>query len=408
MQMKLWTDSLDQGGSVLVPESGMEVVVADGKTRTRRGNGPWQESTGFTDGYAPQGDFLAYLAAMRDVRLLGTETKHDLTYTRYAFTIDGPAFARYSRDQMQKAMMARGELPPNVQLEVSPYNAQMTGDGELWVGEDGLPLRQILNLHFPPQRQESVSAQIAVSFFEYAQPASSPLTALARPDLLWPILSPWLATTLLLLTIGGGALGLVFFRRRQVVQGGVAVSMSILLVVTPLVSNLPMLRFLDGQTAQAAALESNQAEVDVARSLRTIASESTFDPRANPMDKLTANDAAGPSAAPRAVTAEATGPECISPGAATDPDGDGLTNAEEAALVPPTNPNLADSDKDGLSDCVEVKVRLHQTHDPTRTPTCSPIFRRLGWAPIPTMHDTDNDGLNDKAEIDGFPLPTVS
>lgn len=36
-----------------------------------------------------------------------------------------------------------------VQLELSPYNAAMTGDGELWVGEDGLPLRQILRWRFP-------------------------------------------------------------------------------------------------------------------------------------------------------------------------------------------------------------------------------------------------------------------
>jgi hypothetical protein len=235
-------------------------------------------------------------------------------------------------------MRQRGDLPPNVQLEVSPYNAQMTGDGELWIGEDGFPLRQILNLRFPPQNQESVSAQIAVNFFDYGQPGNTALAELIRPELLWPILSPWLATALLLLTIGGGALGLVFFRRRQVVQAGVAVSMSVMLVVTPLVTNLPMLRFFDRQTAQAAAMETSNAEVDVARSLRTIASESTFDPRANPMEKLTATDAAIPSAAPRAVTTEATGPECISAGGVNDPDGDGLTNAEEAALIPPPIP----------------------------------------------------------------------
>ncbi|MBI1296143.1 hypothetical protein GC175_14410 [bacterium] len=405
MQIKLWTDSLDQGGSVLVPESGLEVTVADGKTRTRRGNGPWEESTGFTHGYAPQGDFLAYLAAMRDVHLLGTETKHGLTYTRYAFTIDGPSFAAYSRDQMQKAMRQRGDLPPNVQLEVSPYNAQMTGDGELWVGEDGLPLRQILNLRFPPQNQESVSAQIAVNFFDYGQPAPSPLAALMRPQMLGPMLTSFLATTLLLAVIVVGALTLVFFRRKTLVQAGVAVSMSVILVVMPLLTNLPTLRFLDRQTAHAAALETTNAEVDVARSLRTISSESTFDPRANPMDKLTTN-VAGPLAAPLAAAhavEDVSNPKCLSPGAATDPDGDGLTTAEELAVG--TDPNVADSDGDALSDCEEVKIRFtNPMHSDTDGDGLSD-FQEIGLGTDPRNEDTDNDGLNDKAEIEGFTDP---
>ena len=46
--------------------------------------------------------------AMRDVTPAGEEASHGLTYTRYTFTMDGLAFARYSRDQMQQAMRARG------------------------------------------------------------------------------------------------------------------------------------------------------------------------------------------------------------------------------------------------------------------------------------------------------------
>lgn len=72
MALKVWSDSLANGGSVLVPESGLEVQFVDGKTRTRRGNEPWTESANVTDGYAPQGDFLAYLAAMKDVTSLAT------------------------------------------------------------------------------------------------------------------------------------------------------------------------------------------------------------------------------------------------------------------------------------------------------------------------------------------------
>lgn len=84
---------------------------------------------------------------------VGEETSHGLAYTRYTFTIDGLTFARYSRDQMQQAMRARGDSPATMQLEVSADHAQMTGDGELWVGADGLPLRQITRALSRPERR---------------------------------------------------------------------------------------------------------------------------------------------------------------------------------------------------------------------------------------------------------------
>ncbi len=62
--------------------------------------------------------------------------------------------------------------------------------------------------------------------------------------------------------------------------------------------------------------------------------------------------------------------------AATDTDGDGLTNLQEYQRG--TNPRLADSDGDGLSDGVEVT---------------------LGTDPLNA--DTDGDGLSDYAEVNG-------
>lgn len=58
-----------------------------------------------------------------------------------------------------------------------------------------------------------------------------------------------------------------------------------------------------------------------------------------------------------------------------DDDGDGLSNAEENGIG--SDPKLADTDNDGLSD--KDEVRIH------RTSTTNP--------------DTDNDGLYDKEEI---------
>jgi hypothetical protein len=59
----------------------------------------------------------------------------------------------------------------------------------------------------------------------------------------------------------------------------------------------------------------------------------------------------------------------------TDPDQDGLTNAQE--LASNTNPTLADTDSDGLTDGAEVN--LHDTD--------------------PTLRDTDGDGLSDGMEV---------
>jgi hypothetical protein len=58
-----------------------------------------------------------------------------------------------------------------------------------------------------------------------------------------------------------------------------------------------------------------------------------------------------------------------------DPDGDGLTNAQEKELH--TNPRKADTDKDGLSDGVEV----NDTHT------------------NPKKKDSDKDGLKDGQEV---------
>jgi hypothetical protein len=69
--------------------------------------------------------------------------------------------------------------------------------------------------------------------------------------------------------------------------------------------------------------------------------------------------------------------------AAGNPDLDGLTNVEEFARG--TNPQVADSDGDGLNDGAEVNTHFSS----------------------PQVTDTDQDGLNDKAEVDLAANPLV-
>jgi hypothetical protein len=343
--LRLWSDSVTGGGSALVPASGIEVQVADRKTRVRRAGGDWQDSLGAVDGYAPQGDFMAYLRAARDITPHGPETRQGLTFTRYSFSIDGPTFAAFARDQMQKAMQARDELAPGMMLEISPYYAKMTGDGELWIDQEGLPLRQVLHLRFPPQRQEQVSAQISVTFHGYAAPVTGwawfgRWTGVAQ---LWQTLPSALAGLLLTALAGAAAICLLVYRRRRGLQNGLAISLVLSMVVGPLLSGERNAHFFDVQRARAAAQESQLDEQDMVRKVQEMSTASAFDPHA---DALAAIGQADTSPSPKALlvaqSANAAGER------GRDTDNDGLRDVEEELAN--LNPNLIDSDANGTPD----------------------------------------------------------
>lgn len=80
-----------------------------------------------------------------------------------------------------------------------------------------------------------------------------------------------------------------------------------------------------------------------------------------------------------------------------DTDGDGLTNAEEAALG--TNPNKWDTDGDGLSDGVEVHVTGTNplVKDSDHDGLSDSEEASLGTDP--ENADTDDDGLTDGREV---------
>lgn len=116
MELTLWSD----GGSTLDAASGLSIRTEDGKTFARRGGRstsvaePWQEIDDFTGSLAPQGDFLSYLAAIKDVTAQPAERRGGIDFTRYTFTIDSPRFAGYMHQQMEAALRSRSELPPSI------------------------------------------------------------------------------------------------------------------------------------------------------------------------------------------------------------------------------------------------------------------------------------------------------
>ncbi|MEZ4610958.1 MAG: hypothetical protein R2838_12075, partial [Caldilineaceae bacterium] len=221
LHLTMWTS----GGSVQDPASGAEVRVTGDTALARRGDGAWEEIDGFSGLFAPGGNLMAYTRAAENVVNRGTDVRTtprgEIEITRYTFDIDGRQFAAHMRAQMTEQAVAGG-LPAGVQMELPKVYAQMTGTGELWVGDDGLPLRQIFDLSFPPDAHDYVTtARMTVDFAGFG-PApvlslgyrlEQDLTAVLR-HVTAPVSLVTLAGTLLGMLF---ALGVVLYRRTRTV-----------------------------------------------------------------------------------------------------------------------------------------------------------------------------------------------
>jgi hypothetical protein len=64
LHLTLWS----QGGSVLDAASGVEIKVEGDRAYGRQQGQSWQEISNFTGVFAPQGDFMAFLAAAKNVK----------------------------------------------------------------------------------------------------------------------------------------------------------------------------------------------------------------------------------------------------------------------------------------------------------------------------------------------------
>ena len=395
MQMVLWSED----GSVGSQENGLAVKVAGNQAFGRVGGQEWQEIDDFTGLFVPQGDALTYLAGATNIRLAGSDSRAltpdaEIQFGRYDFDMDGPAFAAHMRGLMEDELTRQGKLPPGVSLDLLPLYVGMTGDGELWVDAAGLPVRQILRLHFPPDpsNMERVEAEITTDFSRWGGGAdqlaaadggwgAGILSALAgaSASLLDPQLVTSLGMTLGLLALL--ALALVVHRRRaRWVYAAVASSVILSMLITPALQAQQMGSFSAEQRAQQAAIEAQQATQEQTQAMQLALAPVVVDPHQNPLaqtETMTSPDLdfmaqadTGPPAADPVL--------CTAAEETTDTDQDGLSDCDEK--LSGADPTVADSDGDGLSDAVEV----------------------LELGTNPTAADTDGDGLSDPAEVNGF------
>ncbi|MCE7985168.1 MAG: hypothetical protein DYG89_28680 [Caldilinea sp. CFX5] len=396
MNLHLWS----QEGNVSQPDSGVEVRVIDGKTEMRQAGGAWKPADDLLGGMAPSGDFLAFLAGMRDIQPLGTATRGGLTFTRYGFQLDGPAIAGYVREQMTAALQQKGELPPGLELQAPASYAQMTGHGELWIDQQGLPLRQTLALQFPPQRGEEVTAQIVTNFSNFAP---SQATAFLLNEQVQTLSASALGLGLGLFAVAVVLTG----RRSRRFYAALAIAIIFAQVGGPLLQNVHISAFVDAQQARAAAQEQEQTTAIAIRTAYEQATQQQFNPNTDPVaaaNVRTLNDAQGTAITtnePPPVAPIPTPEPLVAANDGKDSDSDGLTDFVEERIG--TSPILADTDGDGVADGVEVKgfdyAGKHWFGDPLqRDSNNDGQADTLEW-----LNDANHDGLPDDTDGNGIP-----
>ncbi|MBN1876488.1 MAG: thrombospondin type 3 repeat-containing protein, partial [Anaerolineae bacterium] len=389
MEMSLWQN----GGSALTGRDGLEIRIADGKAYGRAiGEDSWREVSDFTGAFAPGKDPLGYLAGAENIREVGKETRGSLEFTRYAFDLNGPRFAVHMRDQMEQELTAKGEFPPGVQLSLADEYVAMSGEGEIWLDSQDLPLRLTVHVAYPEAADgDRVSADIQTDFSGYPEAAAANRAG------------AWLAGTLHLPRTSSewrqtaqhsgmalGVLGLVILlitaATSRKLYIAVAAVVIVSTVISPVLQSQQVAAFSENAAAQHAAQEQEQAKAQEEREYQQQMNTSIWNANADPLAAAEAAQsldmpAALPALEPDARLAAFTAPQVTEPEPDSDADGDGLTYAQEMSLG--TLPDSADSDGDGLTDNIEVQG-----------------FSYGGklWYSNPRYYDTDLDGITDAQE----------
>ena len=334
-------------------------------------------------------DYLGYLAAAENVQRIA-EVDDAAHFTRYSYDINGQRFAEHVRDQMQ----AGGQIPAGMSLEPSPLLSDMSGQGELWVDEDGMPVRQIVDLDMPGVTDAYDARVHLVVDFDFSQAVAagagaaqgsgagasgllSPLSGVQSP--LSKSAIPKIAIFFVSLLL---AVALIGYRQHRRVYAAVAIAITVIMVASPLLQAGNILRF-NARIAHASSPVSVVSE-QLSTGDTQLSVNSETPPKADSASLPTlANTSLTIGNQPLAINNAASTPDlyCGKGSTDEDADNDGLSDAAENCLG--TDPEYEDSDRDLITDTVEI-----DGFD----------YGGKHWVSDPFLVDSNADGLSDFAE----------
>ena len=178
METTLWSDG------TFDPNSGIDMLIENGRSYVRQPNqSEWEEINDFSSSFAPGGDPISFLSGMSNVQATGTDSRTlgdvSLNFTTYSFDLNGAEMANYVSQITDQMLRERGELPQGMTTSAGEAFRDITGQGRVWIGEDGYLARIELDLALPAEESgEWVEAQLTSDFYDYTVPETAVLPSL--------------------------------------------------------------------------------------------------------------------------------------------------------------------------------------------------------------------------------------
>ena len=284
--------SVRNNGNLLNTADALQVRIDGDHTYGRSPGGEWREMDNFADAFAPGSDLLVYLAGAKNVQLQADPTGLAETvgsYTQYSFELDGPALANRLRDQLEQYLIEKGELPAQMSLQAPTLYRDATGQGSIWISQDGLPLRLSLEDSVSARGQRRAGrgrTQNRLLQLRAGAGFANPIDQLAGALGLPRTVRDWQragSAGAALLMACGMVYALTMRSRSKKLQTAVVLAVIFSMVVTPLLESQKVYAFAQNQQAQQAQADQQQKDQEAEREAKAQFTESTWNPHQDPL-----------------------------------------------------------------------------------------------------------------------------